>query len=235
MSSPLADRKTRGLGKVLIDLHQAAAHGSRLHVLANCISAAILRHAPKDAPLRCLDVGCGDMRLAELLAAALPHSAWTCMDVYELPMEYAGQERWNKYRRFDGSHFPFADKSFDIVLFADVLHHARDNAATLLTEAARTGRLILVKDHFEYSWWSRGWLLLMDFVGNWGYGVPLPRQYYNRKQFITAVQDHGLRIRDMHVGIELYRHLPVVRSLLRKEWQFLAVLEPETPGNKRAS
>lgn len=157
------------------------------------------------------------------------------MDVYELPMEYTGQERWKKYQQFDGSRFPFAEKSFDIVLFADVLHHARDKAATLLTEAARTGSLILVKDHFEYSWWSRGWLLLMDFVGNWGYGVPLPRQYYNRERFITAVQDCGLRIRDLHVGIELYRHLPVARSLLRKEWQFLAVLEPETPGNKRAS
>jgi hypothetical protein len=34
--------------------------------------------------------------------------------------------------------------------------------------------------------------------------------------------DAGLRIDDMDIGINLYDHLPFVRSVLSSKWQFVA-------------
>ena len=67
----------------------------------------------------------------------------------------------------------------------------------------------------------------MDFFGNWSYGVALPKRYYTRDGFAQALASSGLRVKHLAVGIDLYDHIPLAGTLLRKEWQFLAVLEPE--------
>lgn len=226
MSSSRAARKASSLGKALISLHHHATHDHRVRIISLHVAQAIEAHAPRNRPLRCLDVGCGNMQLAELLAEALPPTSWICLDIYEPPEDLAGQERWAKYRRFDGRTLCFAEGAFDVVLFSDVLHHAQDDAETLLAEAARVGRLVLVKDHFEYSLWSRCWLWLMDFLGNWSYGVPLPKRYFTPDGFARKLAEAGLRVRNLCVGLDLYRRIPVARTLLRRKWQFLAVLEP---------
>jgi len=224
MSSPLAGKKAKQIGDLMIAVHQSVSHRNRLSILSNLIAKAIDRHVPSGKMLRCLDVGCGDMRLAEMLGEALPQTLWVCMDVYDLPAHLKGQKRWEKYCTFDGKTFPFANREFDVVVFSDVLHHAAENAPLLLAEAARTSRFVIVKDHFEYSWWSRRWLWIMDSVGNWSYGISLPKKYFRKDQFKQLVSGLGLITCELKVGIDLYNHIPVLRTLLHKQWQFLAVL-----------
>jgi hypothetical protein len=62
----------------------------------------------------------------------------------------------------------------------------------------------------------------MDFVGNYGYGISVPNCYFSRDSFAATVRDAGLRIDDMDIGINLYDHLPLVRSVLSSKWQFVA-------------
>ena len=45
---------------------------------------------------------------------------------------------------FDGSSLPNADKSFDIVMFVSVLHHAANATVALLREAARVARRYII-------------------------------------------------------------------------------------------
>ena len=115
---------------------------------------------------------------------------------------------WKCYQQFDGSSLPFDEHAFDVVIFSDVLHHVpADLVSPLLKSAARVGRFVLIKDHFEYGWFSRNVLRAMDFVGNYGYGISVPEVYFSRDSFSATILDAGLRIDDMNIGINLYDHL----------------------------
>ena len=165
------------------------------------------------------------MQIAERVAALVPASIWSCIDIHALPDCLTNQERWKKYRKFDGTYIPFPDGSFDVVVFCDVLHHIQTNVIELLAEASRAGRLIIIKDHFEYSFWSRMILWAMDFVGNWGYGISLPKRYFTRYRFNAITKKAKLNPKLIHLGIDLYPHIPVAKFLLRQKWQFIALLE----------
>lgn len=223
MSSPITAKKKGRVDEALIAVHRKLSHSRRIEILAQRIAALIRERAPS-GEARCLDVGCGDMTLSERVAGLAPGTVWSCIDIHELPADRAGDERWKKYSRFDGTHIPFAHSSFDIVLFGDVLHHAGTNDRELLAEAGRVGQAVIVKDHFEYSVVSRMMLWLMDFLGNFGYGVALPKRYFTKERFRLLADQAGLAIERMDAGIDLYGHLPVVRTLLRPKWQFIAVL-----------
>src|ERR1700752_2074222 len=51
---------------------------------------------------RCLDVGCGDMKLAEAIETRAPPTDWRCIDVHPVPAPVRDDARWSKYRQFDG-------------------------------------------------------------------------------------------------------------------------------------
>ena len=224
MSSPIVKIFPSDLQKALVILHQKIAHSNRINKLAKVIGKTINDLFPSQIPtINLLDVGCGDMRLAEKIEMDCPHSKWTCTDIHELPTELKQSEKWKKYIPFDGTRLPFADSSFDVVLFSDVLHHCLPEAITLLQEARRVGRYIIVKDHFEHGVFSRQVLRLMDWVGNYGYGVSVPDQYFTKERFFLAADKAGFKVLKLHESLALY---PVYLSpILRPNLQFLAVLD----------
>lgn len=223
MSSPIALAHKGASKKAVVGLHRTLSHGHRVGVLAERIALYVESLVPQGR-VRCLDIGCGDMTLAEAVEARGSRTDWRCIDVHRLPPELSADARWRKYRSFDGRTIPHADGEFDVALLCDVLHHAPRDAPRLLTEAARVARHVLVKDHFEHGLYSRTMLRLMDFVGNWGYGVSVPQRYFTRDGFTRLVREQGLRIARLDCGLDLYAHLPVARSLLRPHWQFIAVV-----------
>lgn len=225
MSSPIALQKKNIARRLFIELHQGFSHNNRVDILSQKISELIDKCFPDMETIKCLDIGCGDMKISTNINRLNPKTDWYGIDLYELPESMKGSERWSRYKKYDGSHLPFDNKSMDIVLFCDVLHHAKKKYALLLKEAARVGRIIIIKDHFEYSAYSRIMLKAMDFIGNWGYGVMLPDRYFNVAEFEDLCVSSGLRARAIDIGIDLYSHLPVVRYFLKPQWQFVAVLE----------
>lgn len=223
MSSPIALERKAAPKKALVNLHRSLSHGHRVRVLAHRVASQLQLLLPQGRA-SCLDVGCGDMTLAETVEKLLPRSAWRCIDVHQLPPGLRDDPRWSKYSSFDGRTMPFGDGAFDVAMLCDVLHHAPDDAPRLIAEASRVARHVLVKDHFEHGLYSRSMLRLMDIVGNWGYGIGIPEHYFTEQAFRSLVAAQGLVVARLDCGVALYDHLPVVGKLLRPEWQFMAVL-----------
>ncbi len=225
MSSPIASKKKGPLESTLIAVHQKLSHSRRIETIARHIADLIQLQFPGAEEIRCLDVGCGDMQIAERIGMILPNTSWSCIDIYDLPEELENRERWKKYRKFDGTKIPYNDKSMNIVLFCDVLHHVQTSAQDLLKEAARVGSMIAVKDHFEYSFFSRMMLWSMDFLGNWGYGVSLPERYFTQESFDGLTRKAGLHSIHTELGIKLYEHIPLIKKILKPKWQFITILK----------
>lgn len=224
MSSPLARSDRHALKDAVVRLHQKASHHHRIDTLANLLAQTIDRSHPGNARLKCLDIGCGDMTLAESIGERLPRSDWSCIDIHPLAAEFTDDPRWAKYQQFDGCTIDAPDRHFDASLFCDVMHHIPGDLIANLKEAARVSHTVVIKDHFEYSLYSRTMLKLMDIVGNWGYDISIPKRYFSRTRFAQLAKTCGLEIADLNIGLELYRHNAVFHRVLRPKWQFIAVL-----------
>lgn len=226
MSSPLARPNKRWIERAIVRLHRDMSHDRRVRSLSGEIAGELSRRfSGTEGTIAGVDIGCGDMGIAEGISSFWPRVEWECLDIYELPVEREKLDpRWQKYRRFDGQRIDRLDKSADFALFTDVLHHVpEDGRLPLLKEAARVADTVIVKDHLEYGTWSRTMLRAMDFIGNWGYGVSVPRRYFTEQSFRELCDLGGLRILSLRVGIDLYRHMRL-NLVLRPKWQFIAVL-----------
>lgn len=224
MSSPIARKQKSLLNRSVIDIHQKVSHGNRVRLLSEALGEVIQGVSGRESRVKCLDIGCGDMTIAKNLARINRGTEWNCIDIHELPEQFRDQARWARYRQFDGRRIPFKDKTFRVALFCDVLHHIPpSDMGTLLCEAARVAEVVVIKDHFESGIYSRTMLRLMDAVGNWGYGVSIPRRYFTRNSLALITRAAGLDEIRRKEGVELYGHLPLVRSILRREWQFISL------------
>ena len=106
-------------------------------------------------------------------------------------------------RKFDGVTLPYQNQSFDMVMFVDVLHHTID-PKVLLSEAARVGRSVLIKDHLRNGFLANQTLRLMDWVGNARHGVVLPYNYLSKTEWKEAFQEVGLKINRIDTILGLY-------------------------------
>jgi len=118
-----------------------AAHGRRevierlLNERADLVANQVRAHI---RPLRVLDCGCGDGRVASRLAAGLDFTLADlvrpgCTAVESLPF----------VPLIDGEDLPFADASFDTCLLLTVLHHAED-PVRVLRNALRVSRRVVI-------------------------------------------------------------------------------------------
>jgi SAM-dependent methyltransferase len=164
-----------------------------------------------------LDIGCGDGTIASLIAQQRPDISIQGVEFLVRP------ECKVACHPFDGVTLPFPDRSFDVCMFVDVLHHTED-VCVLLREAVRVTRaFVLVKDHLNDSFLGDTTLRLMDWVGNRPHGVPLPYNYQNRRQwaehFATCALDEARRT----TQVPLY---PAPLSLIfGRELHFVSLLK----------
>jgi SAM-dependent methyltransferase len=195
---------------ILGSLHGAVVHPRRIRVLASRIAALI----PSNASV--LDVGSGNGALAGQIGRDRPDVKISGIDVL----------RWTHthidVRQFDGVTVPFADRSVDLVMLVDVLHHTED-PTVLLREARRVARsAVVIKDHTRDGVLAGPTLRLMDWVGNARHGVALPYNYWTTRQWHEALGDLGFVVIRWISDLRLYPrpgHWLFDRSL-----HFIAVL-----------
>ena len=170
-------------------LHQHIVFSRRTKVLAREVIAAL--------PPQCkslLDVGCGDGTIDTLILRYRPQLAITGVDVLVRPDVHISVEL------FDGEHLPFDDKTFDVVLFVDVLHHTHD-PMVLLKEAHWVAKsAIILKDHMRDGIFAYSTLRFMDWVGNAHHNVAL----WSRSQWMRAFKKLGLGIDRWNEHLGLY-------------------------------
>ncbi|MEM6719531.1 MAG: class I SAM-dependent methyltransferase [Bacteroidota bacterium] len=219
MSSPLAKDKKSVVDKLLIKFHRNASHGNRIEILSALFIQEI--HAlpiEKDTEISLLDIGCGDMTITNILAQDGTNIECTGVDIYP------NTKNWKNYVAFDGKTLPFENKSFNVILFSDVLHHDAEHMQQLLQEAKRVADFIIIKDHFEYGFFSRTLLQLADIIGNYGYGVSIPKRYFTKKRFQAILQEVQLQEIKNICPIYLYNHLPLVKYVFKGKYQFVSVI-----------
>jgi SAM-dependent methyltransferase len=147
---------------------------------------------------RVLDVGCGDGQLSYMIMKERP-------DVEVQGMDVLVREKTKiPVSSFDGERFPYPDKSFDVVMFSDVLHHTND-PRLLLSEAARVSRrAIVLKDHLCDGPFAYPTLRLMDWVGNARHGVVLPYNYWPKQRWLRTFESMGLMVRNWKEDLKMY-------------------------------
>jgi SAM-dependent methyltransferase len=193
-------------------VHGGFIFGRRVKVL----SEALARQMPPGA--RILDVGAGDGSMGTSIQKLRPDVTLEGIDVF------VRDKTAYVVTEFDGAHIPHKDDSFDVALFVDVLHHTKD-PLTLLLEAARVARVVVVKDHLREGLLAEETLKAMDWVGNARHGVVLPYNYWNRLQWEAAFErahlDKAAWDEDLGLyapGLSLFfdRHLHFVAQLRRR-------------------
>jgi SAM-dependent methyltransferase len=163
---------------------------------ARILSAAICNLLPRNAAM--LDVGSGDGTIAYSCGKRRSDLTVQGIDILVRP------ETKIPVRAFDGRTIPYNDRSFDVVSFIDILHHAND-AEQLLREARRVSKnWVIVKDHFAENTLDRATLTLMDWVGNAPHGVSLPYNYWSRDRWKRAFKTAGLTEAKIEIDIPLY-------------------------------
>jgi SAM-dependent methyltransferase len=172
--------------------HGKLVFGRRVRVLSDTLATIL----PKDA--RVLDVGAGDGSIAANIMKQRADLAIEGVDVFQRPTTQI------PVTVFDGHHLPFADSSFDCVLFVDVLHHT-DDASELVREAARVANnSVIIKDHLLEGMFAGPTLRFMDWAGNRGHAVVLPYNYLPRSRWDQIFSGAGLRVASWRGELGLY-------------------------------
>jgi len=190
--------------------HERGVHVPRVQQLEKAITR-LVPHAPS-----MLDIGCGDGTLARKIAARVGALAdLRGVDIMVRPNAVIPVQQYN------GTHLPFDDRRFDLVTICDVLHHA-DDPSVVVREALRvltpTGSLV-IKDHFAFGPLSKGILWLMDIIGNFAPGVPVPAKYLSPPEWVSLITEVGGTIQTLVWPLEI--HALPWRSIARSEYQFL--------------
>ncbi len=193
-------------------LHGRAVLDRRTRVLASKIQSVL----PPGAHV--LDVGTGDGQIAHLCQVARPDISLEGIDVL------VRDTTSFPVRAFDGKTIPHEDKSVDIAMFVDVLHHA-DDAQALLKEACRVARRgVLIKDHLSENVVDHWTLRLMDWVGNAPHGVALPYNYFSRAAWTAHFREANSNPVSFDKDVPLY---PFPLSLIfGRGLHFVALLQP---------
>lgn len=226
MSSPIAKENKNFFDKLLISFHRKVSHNNRIELLSNLLfnEIQLLKEKEGKRDVRCLDVGCGDMTLSEAIGKKDKHISFKGIDIHKIPAALESQGKWKNYTYFDGNTIPFEDSSFDIVLFSDVLHHDYHNIETLLKEAKRVSHYVLIKDHFEYGFFSRKTLQLADIIGNYGYGISIPEKYLSVSSYSEMLTKCDLKELRRLSPLDLYANKPLVKLVFRPKYQFISIL-----------
>jgi SAM-dependent methyltransferase len=173
-------------------LHEKYVKSRRVGALAASIAPLV----PLNATV--LDVGSGDGLLADAVLRRRPDIQFRGIDVMARP------DARIPVTTFDGARLPYARDSFDVVLFADVLHHTA-HAEALLRDARNVARkAVIIKDHCADGFLAWPTLRFMDRVGNARFGVALPHLYLRWQEWEAMFGRLGMAIAAVQRRLGLY-------------------------------
>ncbi len=200
-------------------------YDSRVRVLTKLVASHLV------AADRVLDVGCGRGQLARAILESpdCPTGVRiTGLELNKFESEVISVEQYG------GSRIPYPDDSVDVVILADVLHHAED-PHRLISECVRISRrMLLIKDHKLDGPLAQQRVALLDWAANKPYGNRCLYRYCAIGRWRQWHRRHGLSIEHELCTMHLYP--PIVNLLFGRRLQYWAALAvPSAPSDYAAA
>ena len=98
---------------------------------------------------------------------------------------------------------------YDFCLLNDVLHHIGieklSELKNLIIKLQNKAKFVLIKDHFQYGFFSNLTIRVMDFLGNYFNNVPTPNKYFNKTSFNSLLKLSNSKVVEKVFNIKLYQ------------------------------
>jgi SAM-dependent methyltransferase len=169
---------------------------------------------------RVLDIGCGSGMLGKMLLES---------PIRPRELKVQGLERFKRGNEpievqvYDGVNIPYAARTFDVVILADVLHHELDPDRLMRESIRITRRLLIIKDHQlngPFAWLR---ISLIDWAANLPFGIPCLYRYNTPPEWAKLRHEYGLNLVEEHAAMNLYP--PIVNLFFGGKLQYLVVLQ----------
>ena len=164
--------------------------------------AEIIKIYSKKSHIKILDYGSGfEPKVAKLIESELLNKQIKCdihcLDLYDVN----DLENLNNSSNIEFSHISHLVNSsefYDFAIISDMLHHVgvenTEVIKTILLKIKNVTEILIIKDHFEYSIFSRWVLMFMDFIGNYYNNVNIPKKYFTKNSFNGLLVDLNFNI-----------------------------------------
>lgn len=182
--------------------------------LSTAILDIIIKYK-KSNNIKILDYGSGfEPKVAYLIKAGLNKnkitSKITCLDLYKKnDLDTLNKNSSLEFRNI--SYLSQKNKKYDFCIVVDTLHHIgvenQIQIRKILTKLKSKSKIIIIKDHFEYNFWSRQILRFMDFIGNYYNNVNVPKKYFKQQMFDRLLKSLNLKIISKILNVKYYSNL----------------------------
>lgn len=209
---------------ILFAILRKAFGGERFFNLSKIISYEIIKIKKKiNRKIYLLDYGCGKMDFTFFLKKNNVIKKAICVDDYKLDQKI-NKYNWLKYINLSFNKVKFKDSQFDVSIVIDVLHHIGiDKCGPILKKIYKSSKFIIIKDHFEYSHFSRQILRLADWYGNYGTSIKIPKKYFNEKKWQLLLKKYKLKQIKLIKNVK--QHTGLFSIILPPRHHFISILK----------
>lgn len=117
-----------------------------------------------------------------------------------------------------------SNKKFDVIFVVDVLHHIGiENAHKIIKKLYKHSNKIIIKDHYEHGFFSRSLLRFVDFYANYGYGVNIPKKYFNKNSWSNTITKSKSKV--LFHKENFQQHDGLFNIILNKKHHFVSIIE----------
>ncbi len=180
--------------------------------------AEIIKNYSKKSHIKILDYGSGfEPKIARLIKSELLNKQikcdFHCLDLYDVNdlESLNGLENLNNSSNiefFHINHLVDSNEFYDFAIISDTLHHVGvENTEVIkgiLLKIKNATEVLIIKDHFEYSIFSRWVLKFMDFIGNYYNNVNIPKKYFTKNSFDELLVELNLNINEKFLDKRYY-------------------------------
>ena len=119
------------------------------------------------------------------------------------------------------------DDQYDFCLIVDVLHHIGvediDKISQLIKKLKLKSQFLILKDHFQFGFFSNLLLVSMDFFSNYGDGTKIPKTYFSTKTFEKLLVKSNLNEIKRINNRKYYKwYWPYINN---EKFQFISILK----------
>ena len=110
--------------------------------------------------------------------------------------------------KFENTKPNFEVDECDYLMINDVLHHIEnlnnEKLELIFKKFFKKANRIILKDHFQYGFFSNKILQFMDYIGNSYYGLKTPKKYFNKKYIDEFLFNNGYEVEKKILDVKYY-------------------------------